>query len=141
LADSDGQLEQLRGNAKLLDILGRVYADYSLQQNIFLVGFSAGGQFIHGYAFMNPSYVGGVSVIATGNYYEPPRSLRHIPFAVIVGENDHAGNVRNARQLAGLLKQAGYYVELHVLSGEGHTISQQARTITLSLYDRTVGSD
>jgi predicted esterase len=141
LADSDGRLEQLRGNSRLLDILGRVYEEFSLQKKIFLAGFSAGGQFVHGYAFMNPSYIVGVSVIATGNYYEPPTSSRHIPFVVIVGENDHAGNVKNANQLAGLLAQGGYYVELHVLSGEGHTISKEAIEITLSLFDRTVASE
>ncbi|HLC03610.1 MAG TPA: hypothetical protein VJK02_11280 [Anaerolineales bacterium] len=141
LADPDGQLEQVRANAKLLDILGRVYEEYSLQPKIFLVGFSAGGQFVHGYAFMNPNYVVGVSVIATGNYYQPPPSTGHILFVVIVGDRDDPGNVENAKQLARLLEQGGYSVKLHVLSGEGHTISEEAIQLTLALFDRTVGND
>lgn len=139
LADPDGQLEQLRGNAKLLDILGRVYEENSLQPKIFLAGFSAGGQFVHGYAFMNPNYIVGVSVMAPGNYYRPPPSTRHIPFVVIVGERDDPGNVENASQLAQLLEQGGYSVQLHVLSGEGHTISGEAIDLTLNLFDRTAG--
>lgn len=138
LADPDGRLHQLHGNARLLDILGQVYEEYPLQPKIFLAGFSGGGQFVHGYAFMNPEYVVGVSVIATGNYYQPPRSSRHIPFVVIVGDRDHPGNVENANRLARLLEQGGYDVELHVLSGEGHSISDEAIEITLALYDRTV---
>jgi phospholipase/carboxylesterase len=141
LADPDGQLEQLRGNARLLDILGRVYEECSLQPKIFLAGFSAGGQFVHGYAFMNPTYVVGVSVIATGNYYQPPPSARHIPFIVIVGDRDDPGNVENAKQLARLLGQGGYSVELQVIAGEGHTISKEAIQLTLALFDRTVGND
>jgi len=141
LADPDGQLEQLRGNARLLDILGRVYEEYSLQPEIFLAGFSAGGQFVHGYAFMNPNYVVGVSVMATGNYYQPPPSTRHIPFVVIVGDRDDPGNLESANQLARLLEQGGYSVELHVIAGEGHTISKEAIQLTLGLFDRTVGND
>jgi len=141
LADPDGQLEQLRGNARLLDILGRVYEEYSLQPEIFLAGFSAGGQFVHGYAFTNPNYVVGVSVMATGNYYQPPPSTRHIPFVVIVGDRDDPGNLESANQLARLLEQGGYSVELHVIAGEGHTISKEAIQLTLGLFDRTVGND
>lgn len=140
LADPDGQLEQLRGNTRLLDILGRVYEEYSLQPRIFLAGFSAGGQFVHGYAFMNPSYVVGVSVIATGNYYQPPSATRHIPFVVIVGDRDDPGNVGSARRLTQLLKQGGYSVELYVIEGQGHTISDEAIQHTLALFDRAVGN-
>lgn len=141
LSDPDGRLHQLHGNARLLDILGRVYEEYSLQPKIFLAGFSAGGQFVHGYAFMNPDYVVGVSVIATGNAYQPPPSSRHIPFVVIVGDRDDRGNIESADRLAGLLEQGGYSVELHVLSRTGHEISDEAIEITLDLYDQTAGND
>jgi predicted esterase len=141
LADPDGRLEQLRGNARLLQILDRVYAEYSLQPKIFLAGFSAGGQFVHGYAFMNPSYVVGVSVIATGNFYQPPQPPGYIPFVVIVGDHDDPGNVANAKSLASLLAQAGYPVELHILESEGHTVSNEAVRLTLALYDRTAGDN
>jgi predicted esterase len=140
LADPDGRLEQVRANAMLLEILGQIYKEYSLQPKIFMAGFSAGGQFVHGYAFMNPNYVAGVSVIATGNYYKPPSSTRHIPFVVIVGDRDDPGNVENAKGLAQLLDEGGYSVELHVLAGEGHTISREAIQLTLGLFDRTTGA-
>lgn len=138
LADSDGRLHQLRGSARLLEIIGRVYELHTLQPRMFLVGFSAGGQFIHGYAFMNPGYVVGVSVIAAGNVYEPPQAGRQIPFVVIVGENDNPGNVENAHRLAQSLMARGYPVDLHVLSGEGHSISTRAIEITLDLFDSTM---
>lgn len=140
LTDPDGQLHQLRGNSRLLEILGRVYEDYSLQPRIFLAGFSAGAQFVHGYAFMNPNYVVGVSVIAAGNYYRPPDNLSYIPFEVIVGERDDPLAIERAVELASLLNQSGYRVGLHVLPGVGHEISDEAIQITLDQYDRTVGS-
>jgi phospholipase/carboxylesterase len=139
LADSDGRLHQLRANARLLDILGRLYEEQTLQPKIFLAGFSAGGQFVLGYTFMNPNYVVGVSAIAPGNYYDPPSTSRHIPFVVIVGDDDDPGNVEIANQLARLLDQAGYSAELHVLEGEGHSVSGDAIEITFDLYDHTIG--
>jgi predicted esterase len=111
-----------------------VYATYSLKPAIFLAGFSAGGQFVHGYAFMNPGYVKGVAVIAPGNAYPPPSETRHIPFLVMVGENDQAGSQAVAQQLATMLEQKGYSVELRVLEGTGHSISDQAVQRTLELY-------
>lgn len=141
LADSDGRLHQLRGNARLLDILGQVYEDYSLQPKIFMAGFSAGGQFVHGYAFMNPNYIVGVSVIAAGNYYPPPQPTKDVPFVVIVGDSDNPGSVDNANQLARLLYESGYSVELHVLPGVGHVVSKEAVEITLNLFDRVIGNE
>lgn len=139
LADPDGQLNQLNANDRLLKILDRVYADYSLEARIFLAGFSQGAQFVHGYAFAHPTYVVGISVIATGNYFRPPGNLNWIPFEVIVGERDNPIAVEHANELAGLLDEAGYRVGLHVIPGVGHEISKEAIRITLDLFDRVVG--
>jgi phospholipase/carboxylesterase len=139
LADPDGQLNQLHANDRLLKIVDRVYADYSLEAKIFLVGFSEGAQFVHGYAFANPNYVVGVSVIATGNYFRPPGELNRIPFEVIVGDRDDPIAIQHAQELAGLLDSAGYRVGIHVLPGVGHEISKEAIQITLDMYDRVVG--
>jgi poly(3-hydroxybutyrate) depolymerase len=138
LADPDGRLHQLHGNDRLLAILGQVYSGYSIKPEIFLFGFSAGGQFVHGYAFMNPNYVAGVSVIAPGNAYPPPTETRHIPFLIIVGARDQAGNQQVARQLATQLNQTGYSVQLMVLDGMGHAISEEAIQDTLNLYEQVV---
>ena len=140
LADPDGQLNQLHANDRLVKILDRVFAAYTLQAKIVLAGFSEGAQFVHGYAFANPNYVVGVAVIATGNYFRPPADLTRIPFEVIVGDRDNPIALEHANELAGLLDQAGYRVGLHVLPGVGHAISKEAIRITLDMYDRVVGS-
>lgn len=139
LADPDGQLNQLHANDRLLRIVDGMYADYSLEAKIFLVGFSEGAQFVHGYAFAYPNYVVGVSVIAAGNYFRPPPELNYIPFEVIVGERDNPIAVEHAQELTSLLGSAGYRVGLHILPGVGHQISKDAVKITLDLYDRVVG--
>lgn len=138
LADPGGSLHQLRANERLLAILGQVYEQHSLQPSIFLMGFSAGGQFVHGYAFLHPNYVKGVSVIAPGNAYPPPPDARHIPFLVIVGENDQAGNRDVARQLAVMLEQSGYQVKFQILDGMGHTVGDVALTETIDLFEQTI---
>ena len=138
LAEPDGRLHQLNANARLLEILSEVYVSYSLKPAIFLAGFSAGGQFVHGYAFMNPSYVKGVAVMAPGNAYPPPSETGHIPFLVMVGENDQAGNQAVAQQLATMLEQKGYSVEFQVLENAGHSIPDEAVQRTLELFERSV---
>jgi len=138
LADPDGRLHQLRANERLLAILSQVYEEHSLRPSIFLMGFSAGGQFVHGYAFMHPNYVKGVAVIAPGNAYPPPPDARHIPFLVMIGERDQAGNLDVARQLAAMLENSGYAVELQILEGMGHTIGEVAIGETLALFEQTV---
>jgi predicted esterase len=139
LADADGQLSQANANDRLLKIVDSLYGEYTLEAKIFLVGFSEGAQFVHGYAFANPNYVVGVSVIAAGNYFRPPAELSYIPFEVIVGERDNPIAVEHAQELAGLLDSEGYRVGLHILPGVGHEINKDAIQITLDMYDRVVG--
>jgi predicted esterase len=140
LADPDGRLHQLHGNERLLHILGQIYSSYSIKPEIFLFGFSAGGQFAHGYAFMNPNYVVGVSVIAPGNAYTPPIATRHIPFLVIVGGRDQAGNRQVASRLATELDQNGYSVRLMIIDGMGHSVAEEAIRETLSFYEQVIQS-
>src|SRR3989304_2612781 len=104
LGEPDGMLHQLRGADKLNLILDRIYREYSLQPGIFLTGFSAGGQFVHGYAFHFPSYVAAASVMAPGNYYFPPAHARAVPFAIIVGSRDHPDSIDIAKALAALMQ-------------------------------------
>lgn len=141
LAEPDGRLHQLNANGRLLEILSEVYSSYSIKPSIFLAGFSAGGQFAHGYAFMNPNYIKGVAVLAPGNAYPPPSETRHIPFLVMVGENDRAGNQTVAKQLASMLDQSGYSVEFQVLENTGHAISDEAILQTLEHFERSTQGD
>jgi predicted esterase len=138
LADSDGRLHQLHGNQRLLDIINKLYQERSLMANIFLAGFSGGAQFVQGFAFMNPAYVTGVSVMATGNYYQPPRSASHIRFIVLVGDQDNPVSIQNAKDLNAMLRGTGYRTELHVLPDIGHQISKEMVEITLDLFDRAI---
>ena len=77
---------------------------------------------MHGYAFMHPNYVKGVSVIAPGNAYPPPPEPLQIPFLVIVGGRDQSGNREVARPLTEMLEYNGYAVELQIIDGMGHAV-------------------
>jgi phospholipase/carboxylesterase len=139
LADSDGRLYQQRGSERLLSIIDRVYSEYSLTPEIFLTGFSAGGQFIQGFVFENPNNVVGASVMAPENFYQSPSGASHIPFVLFVGQQDERQNIDVARQLAALLEENGNAVELYILPQVGHTISEDAIELTLDLYNQVVG--
>ena len=136
LADPDGRLHQLHGNERLYNIVYRLYQEYPLQPIIFLVGFSGGARFVQGYAFMNPAYVSGVSVIAGADYYPPSQATGQVRFAVIVGDRDNPLTAQDAWSLDALLRESGYQVGLHVLPGVGHEITPEAVEITLELYDQ-----
>lgn len=65
-----------------------LYREYWTRPQVFLAGFSAGGQFVQGFAFQYPRYVLAVSVIAPGNVYLPTDQASRAPFLVIVGDRD-----------------------------------------------------
>ena len=132
LADPDGILHQLHGADRLNLILNRIYQEYSLQSAIFITGFSAGGQFVHGYAFQYPQYVAAASVMAPGDYYLPPPSARSIPFAISIGAWENPAIVQ---ALAAALQQNGNSVQLHIIPGVGHSVSTEAIRLTLDLFE------
>lgn len=135
LADHRGGWYQATGEAYLVQILDQVFREYSVRPGAFLAGFSAGAQFVQGFAFAYPRYVSGVSVISAGNYYTPNAQAAGIPFVVIIGERDDAVSVQGARTFAANLQAYGYSSELHVLPEVGHGVPQEAKELTLDFFE------
>jgi len=139
LADENGGWRQDTGEATLNKILNRVFKDYSVQNKIFLTGFSAGAQFVQGYAFRYPDVVTGVSVMSSGNYYVPVSTSSGVPFLVIIGDQDDPVSVEGAKEFAAGLQGQGYSVDLLVLSGVGHEAAQEGKERTIELFRRVTG--
>ena len=137
LSDERGGWYQDDGEAKVAAILNQVYEDYSIQNRVFMAGFSAGAQFVQGFAFHIPSYVYGVSMLSASIYYPPTRGSSHIPFLVTIGDHESPETIQAARNLAGQLTSNGNYVELYILEGVGHVVSEEAVDLTIDFFRRT----
>ncbi len=134
LGDENGGWYQDEGERTLRAILKEVKKECRVQNKIFLAGFSAGAQFVQGFAFANPKSVSGVAVLSSGNYYEPSSGASSVPFLVVIGDQDFPAGLKSARQFSELLKQAGFVIDLHILPGVKHEISSQAMELTLEFY-------
>jgi phospholipase/carboxylesterase len=140
IADAGGGWYQSTGEAIVVDLLNRTYRDYSVKTRVFLAGFSAGAQFVQGFAFKYPNNVGGVAVLSSGNYYSPNAAASSIPFLVVIGDKDDATSLANANAFASVLQRYGNPVEYHVLEGVGHSVTKDHKELTIDLFRRAVGS-
>ena len=138
LADETGGWLQEAGEEKLINIINSVYREASVRNQVFLVGFSAGAQFVQGFAFSHARFVSGVSVLSSGNFYSPPANTSSIPFLVIVGETDNDSRVEGARQFSENLRNLGYFTQFHILPNVAHEISPEARKLTISFFNRVL---
>jgi len=138
LADETGGWLQADGEEKLTNIINSVYREANIRNKVFLVGFSAGAQFVQGFAFSHARFVSGVSVLSSANFYSPPANTRSLPFLVIVGEIDNDSRVEGARQFADNLRSLGYYSQFHLLPNVAHEMSPEARNITIAFFKRVI---
>ena len=134
LGDENGGWYQDEGERTLRAVLKEVKKECRVQNKIFLAGFSAGAQFVQGFAFEYPKSVRGVAVLSSGNYYEPSSGASSVPFLVVIGDQDFPAGLKSAGQFSELLKQAGFVIDLHILPGVKHEISIQAMELTIEFY-------
>ncbi len=139
LSDEEGGWYQEDGERALLGILRQARKEYNLERQVYLAGFSAGGQFVQGFAFQYPDDVYAVTVLSAGNYYEPDLQADHIPFQVIIGERDHPQSLENAVEFGERLEQGGFEYELHILPGVGHQVTRAGQEMTIEFYRRVSG--
>jgi phospholipase/carboxylesterase len=136
LADENGGWYQDEGERTLRAILKEVEKECRVQDKVFLAGFSAGAQFVQGFAFAYPKSVTGVAVLSSGNYYEPNPKASNIPFLVVIGDLDNPVGLKSAGEFSEMLKQAGFSIDLHILPGVAHEITDQAKELTIEFYQQ-----
>jgi predicted esterase len=136
LGDENGGWYQDTGEKILLDVLKKVRQECRVQDRVFLAGFSAGAQFVQGFAFAYPDSVSGVAVLSAGNYYEPSSDAREVPFLVVIGDQDDPVGLRSANLFSDMLSKDGFSVELHILPGVKHEVTSQALELAIAFYRR-----
>jgi poly(3-hydroxybutyrate) depolymerase len=139
LSDESGGWYQDDGEKMVKRVLKEVRAEVRVQKRFFLAGYSAGAQFVQGYAFANPKDVTGAAVLSAGNYYEPDPHASAIPFLVILGEKDNPTGLKNAGDFIDLLRKEGFSVDLQILPGVGHHLNDQAFDLAIEFYRRVYG--
>ena len=140
IADSGGGWYQSDGEDKVFGAINQVRANYRVSSREFLVGFSAGAQFVQGFAFSYPQYVSGVAVLSAGNYYAPSLGAAGIPFLVVIGDRDDPARIQGSDAFAAALRQYGFDVQYQVLPGVGHTVTSEGKELTIALFRKTIGN-
>ena len=119
-------------------MIGAVKKEYRVGQKMFLAGFSAGAQFVQGFAFNYPEYVSGVSVLSAGTYYRPNLGAKDIPFLVVIGDQDHSFNIEQSKYFSQYLSENGFDVRYRLMTGVGHTVTKEGVDLTIELFRKTI---
>ncbi len=136
IADSQGGWYQAVGESKVFSAINEVRAQYRVAPKEFMAGFSAGAQFVQGFAFTYPQYVSGVAILSAGNYYFPSMAPQ-IPMLVVIGSLDDPGAVAAAADFSAALKQNGFDIQYEQLPGVGHALTSRGQQLTIELFRRT----
>lgn len=139
IADASGGWYQSAGEAVVVALIKQIDWEYSIKPRIFMAGFSAGAQFVQGFAFNYPYTAGGVAVLSSGNYYPPDSAASSVPFLIVMGDRDNSVSIEQAKVFASLLLQNGNPVEFYFLPGVGHSLTREHKDLTIGFYRRTVG--
>ncbi len=134
LTDSRGGWYQSEGESKVVAVLNQVYKDHQIDNKVFIAGFSAGAQFIQGYAINYANWVKGVAVLSAGNYYSTTSNTGNIPYLVVMGGKDHPDSVTGAERFVAEREYYGYPVEYLFLPDVGHVMSKEAKEATIALF-------
>lgn len=136
MGDEHGGWYQDAGEKVLKAVLKNVRQECRVQDRIFLAGFSAGAQFVQGFAFAYPESVTGVAVLSSGNYFEPSSDARSVPFLVVIGDKDNPVGLRGANLFNEMLKKDGFSIALVLLPGVKHEVTSEAKELTIDFYRR-----
>jgi len=138
IADAGGGWYQNAGEIAVWNVIGEAKKEYRVGQKMFIAGFSAGAQFVQGFAFNYPQYISGVSVLSAGNYYRASLAAKDISFLVVIGERDQPSSVAQSARFYQALAQNGFDVQYKVLPGVGHAVTKDGVNLTIDLFRKTI---
>jgi phospholipase/carboxylesterase len=139
LTEAGGGWSQSDGERKVSVIISQVRSEYNLEERLFLAGFSAGAQLVQGYTFRYPHSVKGVAVLSPGYAFSSTMGARDIPFMIVIGDREISRRLEAAQKLVSLLEQNNFEVEYHLLPGVGHTLTDEARKLTIDFFREVNG--
>lgn len=138
LADQNGGWMQDQGEAKVRDILNAVLGEHKYNPKVYIAGFSAGAQFVQGFAMNYPNNTAGVAVLSAANYYGLNGASKNIPYLVMIGEQDNADAVTGAQNLKVALENGGYKFQFLLEPGTGHTLTGDAKDMTITQFKEAI---
>jgi dienelactone hydrolase len=139
LTEGGAGWHQSEGEMKVSKVVSQVRSEYNLEEDLFLAGFSAGAQLVQGYAFRNPETVKGVAVLSPGYAFSSIMNARDIPFLVVTGDQETPRRLEASKRLVSLLEQNGFEIDYHLLPGVGHTLTDEARKLTIDFFRKVNG--
>ncbi len=134
LSDTSGGWYQNEGEANTWAVINQVTSQYKIRPRFFMVGFSAGAQFVQGFCFDYPGAVQAVAVLSAGNYYQPSVAAGGIPFLVVIGANDDPVAINGSMQFAHAVAANGSGVSYWLLPGVGHEVTSKTKQLTIDFY-------
>ena len=66
-------------------------------------------------------------------------NARDIPFLVVTGDQESPRRLEVSKQIVSLLEGNGFEVEYYLLPGVGHTVTDDARKLTIDLFRKVKG--
>ncbi len=139
LSETGAGWKQSEGEQKVSAVISQVRSKYNLEDRLFLAGFSAGAQLVQGFTFRNPGSVKGVAVLSPGYAFSSTMNARDIPFLIVTGDQESPRRMEVAKKLVSLLEQNDFDVEYHLLPGVGHTVTDEAKNLTIDLFRKVNG--
>ncbi len=124
----------------LHETITRLRKEIRLQARVFVAGFSRGGRLAQRFAWAYPEDTAGAAILAAVEYDLPAEAAKAVPFLVVLGDKDHLGGVEQVQDFAGTLRQTGFTVELHILPGVVHELTDEMRELTLNFFRQTFGN-
>ena len=134
LSDASGGWYQNEGEANTWAVINQVTSQYKIKPRFFMVGFSAGAQFVQGFCFDYPGAVQAVVVLSAGNYYQPSATAGGIPFLIVIGDGDDPAAINGSVQFAQALANNGSGVSYWLLPGVGHEVTSKTKQLTIDFY-------
>lgn len=135
LSGAGGGWYQDDGESKTWAAINQVTGNYNIEPRFFLVGFSAGAQFVQGFSFNHPYSVRAAAILSAGNYYAPSPASGGIPFLIVIGDRDNAMSIKNSQVFGQALADNGSNVEYWLLPGVGHQVTNKTIQLTIKFFN------
>lgn len=127
---SDGVMNDSDSGNKIATLLRILYSTYPFQEQFFIAGNGAGGEFALRYALRYPYAMSGVASLAAENYPAPTTAAEDLPILVVVGER-HTAGVEGAQVFEEGMRMLNLPVRVLVLDGEDEDLSSDASRLAI----------
>ena len=130
---SSGAVDVASAERTLADILGSLYAEYSLANSFFITGYNAGADFALSYSYRYPQAIKGVSGISASSYPFPYNQVRDLPVLVIIDGREDL-ETEAATSFVTTLEDNGFPVRLLDIRGIHTRLTFDALRVSMDFF-------